>query len=445
MTENVRTTRPFAIYALGVACAGAAALLASWVYYPPIMNALFFALLAATVATEFLSIYLPGEGSATPLAYALAMAAMVLFGPAAAGTASVLSSLDWHDIRQRRPLSVWAFNIGQLALAACAAGWIYMATGGRTLVQPVAGGWEYAPLSQADLPAILLPLLLAALVGVAINDLIVSFGVHLYTGAEWSKVLYEGVMFIAPRQLALAAVGFSIAQVLSISRPAFILFLVPLVVARQVFQHALTLRAAYLDTIRGLVRAVEAKDPYTSGHSMRVARYARSLGGAVALNPRQLDNLEYAALLHDIGKIGIPISVLTKPARLSNEEYALIQQHPRIGAQIVSKVPYLENIVDTVLFHHEHFDGRGYGEGAAGEEIPILARIMSVADAYDAMTSERPYRQAMTPVEAADEVGRCSGTQFDPALADAFISLVRNADPSLYPAEGRDVSGDDHA
>ena len=440
MDTSPQVSRSLAFYCWTLAALGIAVLAASWLLLPPPITPVFVILVLASLVAEYLAVEIPGVGS-TSLSYSLSMSTMLLFGPAAAGTSSLLSAPDWRDLRHSRPSVFLAMNAGQMTLSACVAGWVYLIAGGRTLVLVTDGGWVYRPFTAADFPSILIPLVLSAVVSVGLNDLLVSYAIHVYTSTPWKRLLSDEVVWMAPRQLALAAVGFSLAEALAISRPAFVLFLVPLVVARQVFRHSLTLRAAYVDTVRGLVNAVEAKDPYTRGHSERVSRYASRLGEAAALTPRQLDNLEYAALLHDIGKIGIPISVLNKPARLTNEEYALIQQHPRIGAQIVSKVPYLESIVDVVLFHHEHYDGRGYGEGVSQEDIPVLARVMSVADACDAMTSERPYRPALTPQQASDEVSRCAGTQFDPQLAVLFTELVASGDSALLPDASQDAGG----
>ncbi len=423
--------RPYAVYATLVGVIGLGLLARSWYLIPPPATPVLALLLVATLVAESLALELP-SGAIYSLSYPLTMAVVVMYGPAAAGVAAVLSSFNVADLRRKKSILVYVFNAGQLVISACAAGWLYLALGGPLLVSVGEEGASYAAFTASDFPRVLVPLLACALLSVFLNDMLVSFGIHLYFRVPWTRVASSEVAWMIPSQLVLAGVGFSMAEVLSISRVGFLLFVLPLLVARQVFQRYSGLRDAYLDTIRSLVAAIEAKDPYTRGHSERVTHYAGLLGNAIGMRQTELERLEYAGLLHDVGKIGVPGRVLTKPGRLTEEEYARIKQHPHVGAQIVSRVPYLADIVESVLYHHEHYDGSGYGLGTSGSAIPQMARLLSVADAFDAMTSERPYRPPLSAAAAADELERCSGTQFDPQLAGVFIGLVR---------EGRAVPG----
>lgn len=176
-----------------------------------------------------------------------------------------------------------------------------------------------------------------------------------------------------------------------------------------------------LAAVTSLAAAVDAKDRYTSGHSERVARYALALGEALDVEREIRDRLKIAGLLHDLGKIGVPDQVLNKPGSLSRDERDQIEQHPSLGGDIVRRAPQLDALLPAILHHHERWDGKGYPSGLAGEEIPLIARIMGIADAFDAMTSDRPYRKAL-PVETAIlELRTNAGTQFDPALVEAFI------------------------
>ena len=176
----------------------------------------------------------------------------------------------------------------------------------------------------------------------------------------------------------------------------------------------------YRSTIRALASAIDAKDPYTCGHSQSVAQYALVSGMVLNLDAESMQTLETAALLHDIGKIGIDDAILRKPRRLTPAEHAVIKDHPVIGAAIVHDIGSLSEVVQLILHHHESYDGRGYPHGLAGEDIPLGARIIAVADAFDSMTTDRPYRRGMTINEAMTELQRCRGIQFCPVALDAF-------------------------
>jgi putative nucleotidyltransferase with HDIG domain len=181
----------------------------------------------------------------------------------------------------------------------------------------------------------------------------------------------------------------------------------------------------YLETIRALAQALEARDSYTKGHSVRVTDYALHIAEAMNLTQTEKDMIQQAGLLHDIGKIGISDSILNKPAALSPEEWKKIRNHPRVGDNILGPIKFLEKSLTIVLHHHESFDGTGYPLGLKGEDIPIIARIISVADSFDAMTSDRPYRKAMPREVAFKELERNRGTQFDPHVVDAFLRLMK--------------------
>lgn len=187
------------------------------------------------------------------------------------------------------------------------------------------------------------------------------------------------------------------------------------------------LEHAYVDFVGALASALDARDRYTAGHSRRVSEYSVELGAALDLPDTMLEQIRIGAMLHDIGKIGIPDSVLQKPGSLTPEEYTLIQQHPGIGRRILELVRGFEPYLKVVELHHENWDGSGYPWGLAREAVPLDARIVHIADAYDAMTSDRPYRAGMSHDEALSRIRRASGTQFDPTLVSVFAELTRIA------------------
>ena len=185
------------------------------------------------------------------------------------------------------------------------------------------------------------------------------------------------------------------------------------------------LKEAYYGTIESLRLAVDAKDSYTRNHSDRVSYYSVMIGKQLGLTDADLEVLKQGALFHDVGKIGIPDAILQKPGKLTDEEYDDIKNHPSIGAKILAPAKIFADLIPMVLNHHERYDGKGYPVGLAGEDIPLMARIVCVADSFDAMTSDRSYRPRFTVIAALEEIERCKGAQFDPLVVDAFMIALR--------------------
>ncbi len=190
---------------------------------------------------------------------------------------------------------------------------------------------------------------------------------------------------------------------------------------QKIEEQAKKIRASFLNAITALAYALEAKDIYTSGHSQRVTEISVAIARELGMPQESIDKIRLAGLVHDIGKIGIKESVLNKPASLTDEEFEHIKSHCEAGERILTPIVEDEEILKAVRHHHERYDGMGYPDGLRGEQIPLGARILAVADTFDAMTSERPYRAAMSDEAACAEIERCKGTQFDPEVADAFL------------------------
>jgi HD-GYP domain-containing protein (c-di-GMP phosphodiesterase class II) len=182
------------------------------------------------------------------------------------------------------------------------------------------------------------------------------------------------------------------------------------------------------NVVKSLVYAIEAKDVYTRGHSERVSRYCLLMAEHLQLEENQKNHLHWASILHDIGKIGIPESILTKPDRLTDEEYRTIRDHPEKGHTILKPLDQLSASLPSILHHHERYDGTGYPRRLKGEEIPLLARVIAVADTFDAITSDRAYRPARTPQEALAIIKEVAGSQLDPALVDIFREVYSKID-----------------
>ena len=186
------------------------------------------------------------------------------------------------------------------------------------------------------------------------------------------------------------------------------------------------LRTGYIQTIRALAQAIDAKDAYTRGHSERVAVYSSRLAREMGLAKQMIERVYFSGLLHDVGKIGVPDAIITKPDRLTEAEYLEIQKHPEIGAKILEPVEFLRDIVPCVRHHHEWFDGsdRGYPDHLQGDKIPLPSRLILVCDTVEAMTSDRPYRKAMPLDSVVRELDKYSGSQFDPTCVTAFLRLL---------------------
>ena len=196
------------------------------------------------------------------------------------------------------------------------------------------------------------------------------------------------------------------------------------------------LKELFYKTIKSISSALDAKDAYTHGHSLRVTLYSLILAKKLNLDDEMLEEIETAGLLHDIGKIGIPQNILCKPGKLTDDEFAIMRSHPKRSEDLVSNIKKLKSISNWLKCHHERWDGRGYPNGLKGEEIPLSARIIALADTYDAMTSTRSYRLALSHEEAIAEIKKCSGSQFDPELAELFIKLEGDMrDAKEHPEE----------
>jgi len=194
---------------------------------------------------------------------------------------------------------------------------------------------------------------------------------------------------------------------------------------QKIEEQSRKIRASFLNAITSLAYALEAKDRYTSGHSQRVAEISVAIAEQLGMPPESVEKIRLAGLIHDIGKIGVRESVLNKLSMLTDEEFQHIKRHPEIGEPILAPIVEDEEVLKIVRHHHERYDGKGYPDGLFGEAIPLGARILAMADSYDAMTSERPYRRAMRAETACAEIEHGKGTQFDPEVADVFLRTQR--------------------
>lgn len=399
-----------ALYISTTILAGAVVLRAAFAQNLPWGAIAFFA--AITLLAEALPVDTPYHGITISASFGLIYAALFLFGPAGAAIIASFGTLSWQDLKRKS----WyrnLFNFAQLAICAFLAGVVYLRAGGD--------------LGFMVFPRDLLPGLLALATHFLLNSTFSTLAASLFNDTPFFAVWRKSVLWAFPSLLVLAPFGALMATVYQgMGVLAILLFLVPLLVARQSFQLYRQMRNTYVETIHTLAHAIEAKDNYTRGHSERVAVYANAIARHLALPESQVDMIYFLSLLHDVGKIGIPEQILNKTERLDTAERQQINRHSEIGAGIVREISFLRTGIDVIRYHHERFDGAGYPVGIKGKDIPIGARIIAVADAFDAMTSERVYRNsARTVDQAVDELQRCAGGQFDPMIVDVFTRILR--------------------
>jgi hypothetical protein len=373
------------------------------------------------------------------LGFPVGLAAVILLPPSAAALVAVAGGIAVRF--GKLPWLKVLFNTSQLALAAGTSRASYELVGGPP------------ELSVNSFPAVLLPVLAAAATYCLVNGLLLA-GV-LYTAEDvplasvWRSTFSRSIA----SYLGYGLIGLMMALLWQSRLGAFaaLLVLLPLSVARWTFAQYAEQQAAYDATVRALVQAVETKDFYTRGHSERVSKASVLIAQHLGMREDRIASLRYAGILHDIGKLGVPTRLLQKSGPLTQAEYEAIQLHPVRGLEMVREIEFLGEAYAGIMHHHERLDGRGYPMGLAGEAIPEFARVIAVADAFDSMTSTRSYRAARSVEEALEEIRRCSGVHFDPAMVRALLQAVAEHgwEPADVPAPrpsdtGAEVARYDH-
>jgi len=366
------------------------------------------------------------------------LAAVVLLGPAGAALVGAVSVLSLR----RELLAERLFNGAMYALSGFAAGLAFV--------------WLNGPVGVPEpgqFPHIIWPFAAAAVVHVLANHSLIWGFLRLnrYERKVPRKVRTESSLpLLLVSDLGFAALGLVIAALWAVTYQfAAVIVLVPLFVARWAMGQFAEQQRAYAATMAALCQAVETKDFYTRGHSERVSRGSGMIARQISMRPDRAEAIRFAGMLHDVGKLGVPTKVLQKNGPLTEEELAAIQLHPMRGLEIVREIGFLNEALAGIMHHHERIDGRGYPMGFAGHEIPLFARVIAVADAFDSMTSTRSYREARSIDQAVQELRKGAGTQFDPLLVDAFIAALdsegwRLPEPAAVPLDSRTVTAQDH-
>jgi putative nucleotidyltransferase with HDIG domain len=348
------------------------------------------------------------RGTLVSVSIAPVVATMVLGGPVAAGWVALIGTTEFRELRGRVPWYGTAVNHAGMVLPAIGGALIYeliLARGDGTFVSFVAsmaGAWAMF----------------------AANVFLVAIVVALRTNQSLRVVAFGDAKGFGTSQLALAPLSWLMAQVFQIPGAwwATLLFGLPLYTTRVAHHRFVEMREMFTQTIGALAGAVDKRDPYTSKHSQRVKMIAVDIGREMGVTEGELEALEWGGLLHDVGKIGVPDRVLLKEERLTRDERMLMNAHPVLGAQIIAPVTKLAPELPIIRHHHEWYNGSGYPDRLIGDEIPKLARILHVADAFEAMTAQRPYRMTpLTAEQALSELRKFAGIQFDPAVVDAFV------------------------
>ncbi len=355
---------------------------------------------------------MPGGTATVSLTAALDFAAILLFGPAVACWVGVLSRLVLSASEKWNPVLPGVMRLGQSILAIGLAGMTYKALGGTIGTELSIGSSELLPLAASGTVYFLIK------VGIGVLD--AGLSEPWAGGKKAARVLRQalaGDLGLLPFGVLLALTQVRIGPV------GVALFLLPLLLARYFYKHWVETKKANVALVRTLMSAVDAADPLTWGHSCRISRMCTRIGRHMGMSEKELEELEVAALLHDIGRTAIRRDILLKPGKLTSEEQSILRTHPKVGRDIIANFRFFGGAPELVLAHHERPDGNGYPRGLAGEQIPPGSRIIMAVAGFDALTSDRPYRRGLAPEAAFEELLTHTHTQFFPDVVEALIQL----------------------
>ena len=401
---------------VGLVALGAATVILLGVLLGPIaevdLGTLLLLAILFVIAESIATMVDSGKTGISP-ASAASLAAVVLVGPVGAAVVGIASGL----VIRRQDLVKRLFNGAQFVVAGYASGTVFQLLGGRMGVpEPEMFPWIILPFTAAVLTFSLCNTLLMTGLMRSLGELRLKRPRHM----RWRPLAT-----LELSSIGYAMLGLFIAAIWGAVGPfAVLLVLLPLFIARWAFDQYVFQQRAHEATLATLCQAVETKDYYTRGHCMRVAKAAAMIAEELGMSAERVQTMRYAGMLHDIGKLGVPTKILQKAGKLTEEEFAAIQLHPMRGYEIVREIGFLDEALAGILHHHERMDGGGYPKGLAGEDIPEAARLVSVADVFDCLTSTRSYRTAWSAEDAIAELRRCAGTQFDPRMVEALVRAV---------------------
>lgn len=385
---------------------------------------LFFSMLA-TLTDSFAFYYKNISFSTT---FAVTIASYILFGPLAAiiiviigHSCRVLKANGVYKHFFNTPLYGKIFNYCTLTLSILAGNFTYIYTGGSVGHKGLILNGHFMNIEK-NLPFITM----FCLVDFFVDTFIISFLSSIMQKKNVLYVFLKNVRLALLNIVALLPFGLIVAITFEQFRYLGVLLVIaPIILARYTFSLYIQAKSQYVQTVDTLMHAMEARDKYTEGHSQRVAQLATAIAKELKYNEWKVENLNMAALLHDVGKIGIDDNILNKPGKLTNEEFQAIKNHPEIGYNILKDIKNLEGILPIVRHHHERYDGKGYPAGKSAEELDLDIFIIQLADSIDAMVTDRPYRKSLTQEEVIDEIEKNAGTQFHPKVVEAYFNMLK--------------------
>jgi len=379
-------------------------------------------LVAALVVTglDAIPIKIYGASLEMTVSNVAKFAILLLFPPTVPILATLLGTLA-AELNSKRPWFKRVFNISQMTLT-----WAV-----------VAGVYWSIRLPQGDFfdsVQNIIALILAGVTDYIINSILLAAVIAFAGGVLFRHVWVQNFSRAAFYEMSIIPLGTFVAILWRYNPVTVIFVILPLLVVRHSYQTANYLQRQTEDALKAMMRAIDERDNETFDHSERVSQLAKEIGKALDMPPAELDVLVPAALLHDLGKIGMAGAILFKPDLLTAEERLQAQKHAAIGGELLSKFPLFEKGASLVRHHHERYDGGGYPDKLKGDQIPLGARIIAVADSFRAMTEDRPYRKALGKDEALAEIFRCSGTQFDPLVVQALMRCMGKDTPIVSAA-----------
>lgn len=374
-----------------------------------------------TLIAAFVPVRLPG-GVLANLSTAPLIAALFdtsLANPLAVCWIAFIGTFELRDFKRQIPWFGGLFNRSNFVLSTFG-GWVALQV--------------TKPWVKTDDPwGTFAQILIVGFAFVVLNNFLSVLAASVRTKTPFAKVWALSVRNVAVGLLSQIPMGWLMAQIaLRVGLWATVPFLIPLLLARYTFTKYAETRDLFFGTVSALSQAIDAKDGFTRGHADRVSRIAGAIAREMDLAEAEIERIELAGLLHDIGKIGVEDRILMKPMRLDADETELMRRHPIYGASILEPSAALRPLVQMVLHHHENFDGSGYPEGLVGEEIPLGSRVIIVADAYEAMTSDRIYRKAIGHQKALEQLSKYKGIQFDPKVVRAIEQLLAKRGPDAF-------------